>query len=234
MSSEPIIAPRLMFPFGDLNREATFIEIGANDGVLFDPLRPYIERYEWRGVLVEPIPHIFERLRERYERHSRIRLERAAIASADGRRSMYYVREPGAAGTPKWAEQIASFHREHVLAHLEGPDPEPLIGEIEVPCLSFNTLCARHGIETLDLLLIDAEGAEAEILAGLDLSMHSPRLLVFEHEHIATEALVGIERRLMGAGYELVRDGLDTWALDMRPEDELSRRWREAIAERRG
>src|ERR1700722_3021383 len=44
----------------------TFIEVGANDGRFGDPLRQYILKYQWKGVLVEPQPDIFERLKANY------------------------------------------------------------------------------------------------------------------------------------------------------------------------
>ena len=33
-----------------------FVQVGANDGIYGDPLRTYIERHHWRGILVEPSP----------------------------------------------------------------------------------------------------------------------------------------------------------------------------------
>ena len=37
-----------------------FVQIGANDGSYGDPLRPYVLRYPWHGILVEPQPDVFE------------------------------------------------------------------------------------------------------------------------------------------------------------------------------
>jgi len=43
-----------------------FIQVGANDGIYGDPLRAYIERHHWHGILVEPQPDVFARLIENY------------------------------------------------------------------------------------------------------------------------------------------------------------------------
>src|SRR5947208_7530018 len=48
--------------FGDAHPEATFIQIGANEGHELDPLTGPIERRRWTGVMVEPVPYVFERL----------------------------------------------------------------------------------------------------------------------------------------------------------------------------
>jgi hypothetical protein len=37
-----------------------FIQIGANNGMTGDPIRKYILKYHWRGILVEPQPDIFQ------------------------------------------------------------------------------------------------------------------------------------------------------------------------------
>ena len=49
-----------------LNRQqVTFLQIGAYDGVAGDPLRPIIlDDERWSGVLVEPQPSAFERLKQ--------------------------------------------------------------------------------------------------------------------------------------------------------------------------
>ncbi len=43
----------------------TFVQIGANDGVWNDPIEPYLRGEKWRGVLVEPVPYVFARLKAR-------------------------------------------------------------------------------------------------------------------------------------------------------------------------
>ncbi len=40
-----------------------FIQVGANDGVLDDPIRALILEYRLAGLLIEPLPDIFEKLK---------------------------------------------------------------------------------------------------------------------------------------------------------------------------
>ncbi len=233
-----MIAPGLMMRFVAAVPDARFVQIGANDGVHFDPLRPHILRHGWSGVLVEPVPYLFERLRQTYANVPGVRLEQVAIAAETGTRTMHFVRpgartDPGGAGLAQWAEQLASFDREHVIGNMgEVSDPDALIASTEVPCITFDELCKRCGIETLDLLMVDTEGADAEIVGSVDLERHRPRMLVYEHAHLSPDERAGCAARLRGHGYELVADGLDTWALDVAVDDELSRGWRETLAGR--
>ena len=59
-----------------------FIQIGANDGEYGDPLRRFITKYAWRGLLVEPQPAVFAKLQKNYSDHKeRLVFENVAIAS---------------------------------------------------------------------------------------------------------------------------------------------------------
>lgn len=58
--------------FGDAHPNAFFVQIGANDGYSLDPLTVQIERREWRGIMVEPVPYVFAWLAERYGNHPRL------------------------------------------------------------------------------------------------------------------------------------------------------------------
>ena len=43
-----------------------FIQVGANDGRYGDPLRKYIMKHPWHGILIEPQPDIYAKLCENY------------------------------------------------------------------------------------------------------------------------------------------------------------------------
>ncbi|OLE96238.1 MAG: hypothetical protein AUG75_22840 [Cyanobacteria bacterium 13_1_20CM_4_61_6] len=79
-----LAGPRLLRAFADTYRHAFFVEIGSNDGEQHDHLRPFILSRPWRGIMVEPVPYVFERLRTNYEAYGRIALENVAVGDADG------------------------------------------------------------------------------------------------------------------------------------------------------
>ena len=54
-------------------------------GVFGDPLHPYIKRFAWRGVLVEPLPHLYRELIQTYAGMPGIRFENAAISRLDSK-----------------------------------------------------------------------------------------------------------------------------------------------------
>ncbi len=225
-----LAGPKLLRAFADAYPEAFFVEIGSNDGEQHDHLRPHIRARQWSGIMVEPVPYVFERLRANYGDMPRIALENAAIARQDGRLPFFHlprVADPGSEGLPQWYDAIGSFSRDAVLRHArEIPDIERRLVTTEVPTLTFESLLAKHGVGAVDLLLVDTEGYDHEILRSIDFEARQPRLVVYEHYHLPTDERARCRGRLESFGYETMEEGLDTFALRTHVDDALTRRWR--------
>jgi FkbM family methyltransferase len=187
-----------------------FVQVGSNDGVQGDPLHPLIRTHpEWRGLFIEPVPYLFERLRRNYARlpsaRNRFSFENVAIASEPGRRPFFYVSERARAREdelPIWCEQLGSFNREHILSHLEGR-LAPHIVERDVECATLGQVLARNRVERLDLLHIDTEGYDYEVLLQLDWQRWRPRVIVFEVIHLPEQLRAQAAAMLRSEGYRL-------------------------------
>jgi len=225
-----LAGPKLLDSFAERHPEAFFVEVGSNDGERFDHLKRVIHEHEWRGVMVEPVPYVFERLRRNYGGFERIELENAAIADRDGHLPLYHLREATPEERerlPSWYDAIGSFSRESVLGHArEIPDIAERVVEAQVPCLTFDSLCRKHRVERLDLLVTDTEGYDFELLRNIDLAAHHPRLIVYEHFHLSPEDRAACRDYVRGVGYETMEEGFDTWCLDAGVDDDVTRTWR--------
>lgn len=193
-----------------------FLQIGANDGVLADPIHELVRKYSLRGLLVEPLPDLFARLQANYAGQPKVEFERCAIGREDGEASLYRVRAD--APLPRWAHAIASFNRGHLSLHLSGikigiPDVEKYVEEIKVPCLKLSTLLRKHGIQDLTLLQIDTEGFDCEIIRmALDGGLR-PAIINYEFVHASAQAQSDCKKRLRDAGYCFIDIGRDTLAV---------------------
>ena len=227
-----LAGPRILRAFADAYPQAFFVEIGANDGDQHDHLRPFLDGGGWRGIMVEPVPYVFARLQANYAGHRAIILENAAIADRDGELPFYHLREAGdraAEGLPRWYDGIGSFSREAVLNHAALlPDIAQRLTCVSVPCLTFSTLCARHDVTRVDLLIVDTEGYDHEILHGIDWKAHRPALVVYEHYHLSAADRAQVDALLAARGYECKAEGFDTWCLHTAVKDRLRRRFRAA------
>jgi FkbM family methyltransferase len=222
--------PRLLRAFAEEYPTATFVEIGANDGEQHDLLRPFVLAGGWRGVVVEPVPYVFERLARNYAGQPGLALENVAVAPEDGRRRFFHLAEAEGADRerlPEWYDGIGSLFREEVLSHRRHiPDIDSRLVETEVDCVTLETLCHRHGIDRLDLLAVDTEGYDWEILRHVDIAALAPRLIVYEHYHLGPEDRRAAREHLRGSGYETMEEHFDTFCLDSRPGDALVEAWR--------
>jgi FkbM family methyltransferase len=224
------VGPRLLAHAAELYPSATFLDIGAHEGTQGDLLRPFILSRPWTGVMVEPHPDVFERLRRNYGTFERVALENAAISDHDGTARLYHlapVDDPEREGLPDWYDEIGSLSRETVVAHRRAiTDLDRRLVSSLVACMTFESLCRKHGIGDLDVLAIDTEGHDWVILQGVDFDAHHPRVVVYEHLHLSQSERAECRAYLERHGFETREEGFNTWCLHPRAGDELCRTWR--------
>lgn len=182
----------------------TFIQIGAFDGVMCDPLVKYLNRYHWEGVMLEPQPGPYSKLKERYSHRAEIIIKNAAISARDGRTTLYALEGND---LPEWANGMASFSKENITKHSYLiPGIDRYIKEIEVEAITFQKLLEEKGVHKLDLLQTDTEGFDGEILRMFPFDRIKPKLIHFESKHIERRELELLLDMLIVHGYKVARD----------------------------
>jgi FkbM family methyltransferase len=138
--------------------------------------------------LVEPVPHVYRLLRENYAGRAGMLFENAVVASKQ--RPFHYFPEVYCEEHP-WAVQMGSLHADRIrwaltyiaehefVAGVRPEDLEQLL-EAHLPCMTFEELMRRHGIDRFDLINLDTEGTDLEILESIDLSRYRVRAVVVE------------------------------------------------------
>jgi FkbM family methyltransferase len=198
------VARRSRLPF-------TFVQVGSNDGRTGDPLYETVSRTQVRGLLVEPIPALFERLTATYANKPGLSLVQAAVGEDEGTSEFYWV--PPTPGDPIWVDQVGSFSRAVVLSHAdEVPDIGDRIETLSVLRRTLSSLVVEHGFGRIDLLHLDAEGSDLSILRTLDFdAAWAPRCILYEQKHLGPEAADAIAL-LNRAGYQTLDLGMDVFA----------------------
>lgn len=190
-----LAAEALMARRGDA---LSFVQVGANDGVYGDPIRHYIFERGWHGVLVEPQPDVFARLKDNYPGHAeRLVFEQVAIGP-EGTLTLYRP-PPDLADT--WGLSVVSADP-RVAAKSLGISPDRL-DKIEVPSIPLDTLFERHRIGRLDVLQIDVEGLDWTILKTVDLARYRPTLIQFESGHMRRGEITEAVHALNAHGYDV-------------------------------
>jgi FkbM family methyltransferase len=196
---------RYMFEHG---QACNFIQVGAYDGVSTDPLNRYIARCGWRGVMIEPQPGPAAQLRAHYKDNADIVVLEAAVDSTRIARTLYTVVGDG---LPVWAGGMASFDRAQIL-HQDYlfPGIERLIRELPVACITFDDVLDAHPAATaIDLLQIDAEGADGRILSLFPFDRQKPAIIHWEIKNMTTREQEGALDLLCGYGYRVARSGAE-------------------------
>ena len=189
--------------------ELNFVQVGANDGVMADPLRNLITAHGWRGILLEPQPDLFEQLARNYREQPQLILKNVAIDKRDGEKMLYRARDDYFANFQRaneleWVRGAASFDR----SALEGiPHIDGYIEEVPVQTLSFGTLFAQTDFGHVHLLQIDTEGFDYEVIKLFDVARRQPEILHFEHKMLSERDLNQCLKMLVKAGYLLTQIG---------------------------
>ena len=188
-------------------RPLRFLQIGSNDGVIHDPIHGVVRACGWTGVLVEPLPEFFDRLVANYRGVPGLVFENAALGTTDGAATLYMV-DPRP-GDPYWVGLLASFDRDVILAKADVlADVAERLVAVTVETVTLKTLVGRCGLDTIDLLHVDAEGYDDKVLEQIDFSAAwAPAFIIFEREHLDRASWRRTRTRLNDAGYRCI----DIW-----------------------
>lgn len=183
----------LLHPLGNF----TFIQIGAHDGFTGDPFRTFILSTSGRGVLIEPQSSLIPLLEQHYRSRPGISIVRAAVSYSGASTVTLYSSALATAFAPNHPSLLASTSEGHLTTYSDGGGREE-----QVPAVTIEALISQQGLKTVDCLFLDVEGAEADILLGMDSDVFCPKLICFEWVHIQ-EKLEQVSQHLRGMGFSL-------------------------------
>jgi FkbM family methyltransferase len=180
-----------------------FVDVGAGEPVSGSLTKNMVDRFGWRGVNIEPLPERFQRLRA--ARPNDVTLS-IAIGDREGAATFYrIVPGPGMTG----GGGLSTLDRDVLEMHLAAGWR---FEELQIEIVPLENVLNEHAEPGFDLLKIDVEGAEASVLASVDLEKWRPRAIVVE----ATVPLTSRpshqewEPGVLAVGYELALfDGLN-------------------------
>jgi FkbM family methyltransferase len=172
-----------------------YIEIGANDGITQSNTK-YLELYDgWSGSLIEPVPELyFKLLRNRSKLNS---FTNAACCSFENSKPYFRLQY----GNLRTISLDGDNDIENPLHH--ATNNSRITSEIEetyqflAPAKTLNSILIEDSAPKLiNFFSLDVEGAELEVLAGIDFKEY-----VFELICIESRSFERIESFLLEKGY---------------------------------
>lgn len=148
--------------FGDF--KGTFIDIGANDGKTLSNTRA-LALNGWCGVLVEPSPKAFRKLKSLYEGSKKgcFYLYECALGTNNGKVTLH---ESGALLGSEDVGLVSSIDKEEIKRFSRNVQYE----DVEVKVFRWKTFLNRLYTKTFDMISIDIEGLEIDVLKQMDLT----------------------------------------------------------------
>ena len=173
--------------FGD-QAEGAYVDVGGGHPVA-DNVSFWFYLKGWRGLIVEPqqgLADIYTHVRPRDHTVS------CLAGRADGEAEFHVVAKlHGFSTTVKeHAAGAGQFGAEYTT--------------VKKPVRTLAALCAEAGLTRVDFLKIDVEGAEADVIAGMDFKRWRPRVVLVEAiaPGSMAESWVAWEPALLAAGYK--------------------------------
>lgn len=168
--------------------EGFYVDVGANDPVADSVTKAFYER-GWRGVNVEPVPSFHEALARDRPRDICLNL---AAGRSSGKADFSEIVGTGLSTTNgDFAERAAGAGFERRSYQVAVEPLSDILSKCDAP-------------SDIHFMSVDVEGAEADVLAGMDFSRFRPQIIVIEavepNSHVQTHE--AWQQQLFDAGYE--------------------------------
>jgi FkbM family methyltransferase len=140
-----------------------YVDVGAQDPEVESVTRAFYER-GWSGINIEPVDEYYNRLTQARPRDINLKI---AAGREQGLRTLHSF-----AGTG-----LSTLNSEICVRHQAAGFTAK---EIVVPVLTLNKVLKDSAVSEIHFLKIDVEGAEYEVLEGIDLDHIRPWVIVIE------------------------------------------------------
>ena len=162
------------------NKKKYIIQVGSHiRNTSNDPIFGNINK-KLEYILIEPVPYLYNILKENYKEYDNITCLNIAISNKNGTLELYTPsHENDFTRFPSWTTQLSSTNIDHIKTFV----PECIIEKITVECKTLNTLIREFNIQYIDSIITDTEGYDYDILIDLDLYI-KPTNIIFENKHM--------------------------------------------------
>ena len=178
-----------------------YVDVGANDPDL-SSVTKYFYRAGWRGINIEPIPELVEKLNKSRPEDTN---KGVAISDRPGELT-FYKGGGGASGLSTLSAKLAAAHRASGFEFTT----------IKIPVTTLNAVLDEHAKNRPEItfLNVDVEGFEEQVFSGIDFKRYRPHVIMAESTAPLTEDPTHQhwESILIGNGYIFaLDDGLNRY-----------------------
>jgi FkbM family methyltransferase len=208
---------------GKTNKETFVMNIGAMDGVMFDEMIGYTTMYKLKGIYVEPIPYLFDKLKNNIPEGNLF--ENSAISDYNGTISMLTIDrdviDKGLVHSCFYGMSAVYPPKNGLGSEFDKPTVEQYGKLVEVNCITFETLLIKHNIQNFDVVKIDAEGHDYKIFKQINLEKYRPKIVRLEWVNLSKEEQLEVKNQFEKNNYVYELSEQDVVGLPKEFHDEL-------------
>ncbi len=164
-----------------------YVDVGANDPVIDSVTKAFYER-GWRGINIDAAPEYLERLKKDRPEDAN---HGVFIGAGESITDFYQVGNTG----------LSTYRKDYAESYQEAGHE---VFKLQVETRTLTSILQKSGIgnERFHFLKVDVEGAELDVLLGLDLEQFRPWIIVIEAtEPNSTNLSLAYEPRLLSHRY---------------------------------
>jgi FkbM family methyltransferase len=168
----------------DRNEGRVFVlQVGAGNGETGLPLLPRFRNDGWSGLLIEPLPQNFSQLETLHADSDQVAVLNLGISDVSSNLALYSLSAEAEARQRRLPRGRASLSRDRLAT--PGVADDDILGA-EAPFLRMDSVLEELGLDSAQLVAINAGGHEAQVLGSFDVAALDPSL-VFVHSTPGSE-----------------------------------------------
>jgi hypothetical protein len=201
------------------------LQVGACDGVAYDPVREVILEKNLAGLLIEPCRDLYLECKASYRHARNLRLYFAnlAVAPEAGPLTLRRVPLQTARELPPWVVGLSTARQYNMLsrpiAEAHGV-PAPVIARIAdsivtetVDAYPLRTVLVGYAVARVDVMVVDVEGMEWDVFRSFSLAKYLPAVILVEHTTMSRDDKAALHKHLCEHDYAVSDLGADWLAV---------------------
>jgi len=188
-----------------LGKINSFVQVGAHDGVMHDPLRKFILNNNWQGIFIEPQRDMLEKCKKNYQNIDKLQFVNIAVHPNESLITLYKVKNPKDYSHTGWASINSDRFNNTIY--------KDSILEEQISAKHLMKVIQENNFTSVDLLQIDTEGFDLEVIKMFDFNTFKPVLIQYEHVHLSIDDKLEIQNIISSFGYYLTEKKNDTIAI---------------------
>lgn len=197
------------------NKDLTIVQVGANDGVIGDPIYNFMLKFNGKIKLlaVEPQMEVFEQLKKNYSNIDNVFFSQRAIGDKSEKEFYSFNRNYSKFhSTKNTFDRHSSFEKDHLLKYLRNHSIKEEnfhhylnINKIKSVTLSEAIDESKANFSEIDVLQIDAEGHDDIVIYNSSIDKYKFKFINYEFKQLSKERLENLHLFLKKYGYEIIR-----------------------------